>query len=332
MNTESAKVLVTGGDGLLGSHLVRELIRRGYSVRVLIQPRCVSPTLNDLGVERVEGDLLAEDRAVEDAFRGCAYVFHCAAVTDLRADPDLVWRVNLGGTQRVLDACIREGVRRLIFTGSASSFQFGTREAPGDETGGFPPPYRGIPYMESKFRAMDLVRQCVQRGKIDAVIVAPTFMLGDLDSRPSSGELIRQFVARGLPFTSPGGRNFVCAADVAAAMVAAVASGRRGESYIAGGQNVTYLEFFSEVARAAGVKPPRWVLPKSLLVAAGALGSATGRLRGSRPPLDLRMARLALLGTYYDARKAVAELGMPQTPLQTGIAKTLAGLREFGHI
>jgi dihydroflavonol-4-reductase len=332
MTGGSIDALVTGADGLLGSHLVRQLLGQGLSVRVFVQPGLESPTLRDLPLDRVAGDLLADDRTVENAVHGCATVFHCAAITDLNADRDRVWRVNLDGTRRVLDACAREGVRRLIFTGSASSFQFGPLDAPGDETGGFPANYRGVPYMESKHQAMERVRRSALRGDVDAVIVAPTFMLGDLDSRPSSGELIRQFIVRGLRFTSPGGRNFVRAADVAAAMIAAMSKGRRGECYIAGGHNVTYLDFFTEVARIAGARPPKWVVPRSALLAVGAIGSAAGKLRGTRPPLDLRMARLASLGTYYSPRKAVAELGMPQTPWQTGIAETLAGLRAFGHL
>jgi dihydroflavonol-4-reductase len=332
MSDDTAQALVTGGDGLLGSHLVRELIRRGIAVRVLVQPGGPSSTLRGLPAEFVAGDLLDADGAVEEAARGCRYVFHCAAITDLWADPALVWRVNEGGTKRVLAACARAGVRRLVFTGSASSFQFGTLDAPGGETGNFPAAYRGVPYMESKRRAAEFVREAARRGEVDAVIVAPTFMLGDLDSRPSSGELIRQFIARGLRVTSPGGRNFVYAGDVAVAMANALDRGRSGESYLAGGWNLPYREFFAEVARIAGVRPPSWVLPGPALVAVGALASAWGRLRGTRPPLDLRTARLARLGTYYDARKAVAELGMPRTSVQTGIERTLAGLREFGHL
>ncbi len=328
----SEKVLVTGGDGLLGSHLVRQLLDREFSVRVFVQRASHSPTLRDLPLEIVEGDLTDDGGALTEAVRGCRYVFHCAAITDLWAAPDLVWRVNLDGTRKLLSACIQEGITRLVFTGSASSFQFGTLGNPGDERGSFPPDYRGIPYMESKFQAMLRVRDAAIKGEIDAVIVAPTFMLCDLDFRPSSGELIRQFIKRGLRFVSPGGRNFAFAGDVAAAMISAMTNGKSGECYIAGGQNLSYREFFTKAAEQAGVRAPLGVLPNAAVLAAGAAGSAYGRLTGKRTPLDFRTARLALLGTYYSPRKAVEELGMPQTSIHTGIEQTIRGLRDFGHI
>lgn len=329
---QDSTVLVVGGDGLLGSHLVRQLIMRGFAVRVLVHPKSTSPTLDDQPVEKITGDLLDDSPVVEQAMKGCRYVFHLAAITDLWANPDLVWKVNFDGTRKVLDACVKQGIDRLIFTGSASAFQFGTLDNPGDEQGAFPSAYQGIPYMESKFKAAELVRKYVKRGDLDAVIVAPTFMLGDLDAGPSSGELIRQFIVRALRFTSPGGRNFACATDVAAAMISATEKGRAGESYLAGGRNMLYSDFFAEVARIADMRPPRWVLPPFAVVAAGAMGSLAGKFTKGRAPLDLRTARLSILDTYYTADKAVKELGMPQTPVETGIKDTIRGLKEFGHI
>ncbi len=325
--------LVIGGDGLLGSHLVRKLVERDYTVRVFIQPQSRSPTLSGLPVELARGDLLSDDGQLEQAMEDCRYVFHCAAITDLWADPKTVWGVNMGGTRRVLDACLEKNIRRLIFTGSASSFQFGSPENPGDESGSFPRAYEGIAYMESKYRAMQLVREYVSNHGLDAVIVAPTFLLGAYDWRPSSGELIRQFINRRMIFTSPGGRNFAHAPDVAGAMVLAVDKGRKGHCYIAGGRNIRYFDFFSKVAEiAGGMNPPRVVLPGSAIMACGAAGSLYHKLFSKRPPLNLAMARLSLLGTYYSSKKAIRELGMSQTPIDTAIEQSIRSLKEYGHI
>lgn len=94
-------VLVTGADGLLGSNLVRELLEQGFSVRVLIQPGSRSPTLKGLPAETITGDLLAEDGALDHAIKGCDVVFHCAAITNQWAKPEIVFRVNVEGTRRV---------------------------------------------------------------------------------------------------------------------------------------------------------------------------------------------------------------------------------------
>jgi len=330
---QDAKVLVIGADGLLGSHLVRKLIEREYAVRVFIQPQSKSPTLEGLPVELIRGDLLDADDRLEQAVDGCRYVFHCAAITDMWADRDITWKVNLGGTRRVLNACREKGVQRLVFTGSASSFQFGTVENPGDESGSFPAAYRGIAYMESKHRAMKLVLEYVDQLGLDAVVVAPTFLLGALDWRPSSGELIRQFLKRRMRFTSPGGRSFVHASDVALAMAAAAEKGEKGQCYIAGGHNLSYLDFFTKVANISrGVNPPRFVLPRSAVMACGAAGSLYGKVFSKRPPLNLKMAKLALFGTYYSSDKAARELGMPRTPIDVSIEESIKSLRDYGYV
>jgi dihydroflavonol-4-reductase len=311
---------------------VRELLNQSFSVRVFIQSGSESPTLMDLPVEKVYGDLLSEEGILAGAVRGCDGIFHCAAITDLWAEPEIVWKINLEGTRRVLEACRDSKAIRLVYVGSASSFQFGSLEQPGDERGAFPKAYRGIAYMESKYQAMKLVKDYIYDKRFNAVIVAPTFMFGRYDFRPSSGELIRQYIKRGLRFVSPGGRNFVYVGDVAKAMVSALERGVSGESYILGGSNLTYLEFFRKLAGFAGKNPPRIELPKFLVLLTGLVGSLYKGISGKTAIFDLNMARNSCLGTYYSPAKAVKELEMPQTPIERAIEESIQSLKEFGHI
>ena len=326
------RALVIGADGLLGSHLVRKLLEKKYLVRIFKQASSNSPTLDGLDIEVVEGDLLDEGDTLERAMDGCRYVLHLAAITDLWADPDTVWKVNLEATRKVLDACLSAKVERLIFTGSASSFGFGDLENPGDETSPMSPIYSGVHYMESKHRAMDLVLEYVRDKGLDALVVAPTFMLGSLDWRPSSGELIRQFIKRGMKVTSPGGRNFAYAPDVAEAMVSATKKGLKGECYILGGHNLTYMDFFSKVGSAVGSKPPKYAIPPLLLRLIGWLGSVAAKITRKRVALDSTMARLAICGTYYSSDKAVRDLDLTPTPIEVGIDDTIRSLIGYGHI
>jgi len=326
------KALVTGADGLLGSNLVRELLAAGHSVRCLVYPASRLPTLSGLSVEKVEGDLCDDHFSLPDAMAGCDVVFHCAAITDLWADADRIWRVNVDGTRRVLDACLAADVRRLVFVGSASCFEPGSLSAPGDETGAFPRAYRGTAYVESKHRATELVREYVRLKGLDAVIVAPTFLLGPYDSRPSGGELVRQFIQRRMPFTPAGGRCFAYAPDVARAMVSAMERGKRGETYILGGHNLSYHGFFSRVAKVAGLNSPRWTLPKAVVLTAGARASVFGTLVRRRPRVNWSVARFSLLGAYYSSGKATDELGMFQRPVENGIEDSIRSLSSYGHL
>jgi dihydroflavonol-4-reductase len=326
-------VLVTGADGLLGSHLVRRLLQKEFNVRTFLHPGSSSPTLDGLELERFVGDLTLDDDGLAGAVRGAEYVFHCAAITDMWCPPERVWQVNDGGTRRVLEACLTEGVRRLVFTGSASTFQFGSLGRPGDENAPYPAAYRGIAYMESKQRATQRVLESVRDRGLDAVVVAPTFLLGSMDWRPSSGELIRQFLQRGLRFASPGGRSFAYAPDVADAMIAAMDQGKKGECYIAGGHNTTYMDFFTQVADIAGTGKRPWAnLPGIAVLAAGYAGSLFQKFTGKTMTINRNIARLSLLGTYYSSEKAIRELGMPQTSLEIAIEESVRSLRDYGHI
>ncbi|HUT53342.1 MAG TPA: NAD-dependent epimerase/dehydratase family protein [bacterium] len=326
------KVLVTGADGLLGSSLVRELLEQGHSTRALVQPASKSPTLQGLALERIYANLPEDEAALGAAITGCDGVFHCAAITNQWAPAELTWRINYEGTQKVMDACLQARASKLVFVGSASSFQFGPLDRPGDESGGFPREYRGMGYMESKHKAMGLVLDYVRQKGLNAVVVCPTFMIGPYDAGPSSGELIRQFISRGLRVATAGGRNFAHPRDVARAMVAALERGRSGECYILGGVNLTYMDFFTKVAKVAGLTPPRLVLPRAVVLAGGTAGSLYERISGKRALINLSLARLSLLGTYYSPAKAIKELGLAQTPIETAIEESIRSLKEYRQL
>ena len=326
------EVLVTGADGLLGSNVVRELLEQGDRVRVLVQPGSKAQALNGLPLRIFKGDLLDDPAELQKAVSGCDTVIHCAAITDFSADPDLVQRVNVEGTRNIMDSCLSTGVGRFIHVGSASSFQFGGLENPGDEEGGFPEVYEGIHYMRTKYEAMNLVKDYVESFDLNAIIMAPTFMFGPHDSRPSSGEMIRQFIINNMIVTAPGGRNFVHVKDVARAIVAAQEKGRQGESYIVGGENLSYLEFFSKVARITGQSAPRVAVPKLLLYVGGLAARVYEGLAGKRLIFNLSIAVSSSLHAYYSSNKAERELGLTHSSLDDAIRDSLQSLVEYGHL
>lgn len=326
------KFLITGADGLLGNNLVRELLAEGHSVRVLLHPSSQATSLSELPIESVRGDITKDLSAMAEAVKNCDGVFHCAAITDLLAPRDLMYRVNLLGTQNIMEACLKNGVKRLVFVGSASSFQFGSLSSPGNEKGGFAPSYKGVSYMESKHAAMELVQQYIRYKGLDAVIVVPTFMLGSHDTRPSSGELVRQHVMKNMRFTAKGGRNFVHVKDVARGMMLAYETGKCGENYILGHQNLTYSEFFQMVNEALGRKKRQFILPRLAILLAGACAHLVQKFTKTKKMFNFQTARLATLETYYTPEKAVTQLGMPQTPIQIAIQDSLNALKDHGHL
>lgn len=326
------KTMVTGADGLLGGNLVRALLESGFDVSALIHPASRSKTLDGLAIERHAGDIL-DRQSVEDAMRGCEVVFHVAASTAHwpPRDPKIT-AVNVEGTRTVADAAGRRGIRMMVHVGSASSFGYGTKEKPGTEE----TPYRyrgfGLAYFDSKLKAQELVLRRVKEGRLNAVVVAPTFMLGPHDSGPSSGKMIARYAEMKFPFYPPGGRNFVHVRDVAAGMIAALEKSRPGECYILGHRNMDMKEFFTAVARVAGFQPPKYKIPREAMLLSGLAGSAFGAVSGRQPEITLEMARSSCIGCYYSAGKAVLELGLPQTPVETAIEDSYRWLKDNGYI
>jgi dihydroflavonol-4-reductase len=186
--------------------------------------------------------------------------------------------------------------------------------------------------MESKYEASGLVRSYVKRHGLDAVIVAPNFMFGSYDSRPSSGELIRQYLNRNLGVVSPGRRNFVNARNVARAMVDALYQGKAGHSYILGGVNLSYHDFSSNVFRIEGKKPPRIVIPRALFKVGGACGSLYEKISPKKAFIEERLARFSCIKAYYSSAKAYQKLNLTQTNIETTIAESIQSLREYGFL
>ena len=95
---------------------------------------------------------------------------------------------------------------------------------------------------------------------------------------------------------------------------------------------LTSMVVFTKVAKVAGLTPPRLVLPRAVVLAGGAAGSLYERISGKRALINLNLARLSLLGTYYDSAKAIKELGLAQTPIDTAIEESIRSLKEYGHL
>ena len=143
---------MTGATGLVGSHVARPLVERGDSVRVTTRPRSRLGNLAELDVERVECDVL-DRRAVRRAMRGVERVFHVAGLTNLRADADTLFRINVQGTTTVLEEALRAGVERCVHTSSVAAVGPAPRGSTADERQVFRAGRYGLPYINAKHEA-----------------------------------------------------------------------------------------------------------------------------------------------------------------------------------
>ncbi len=326
------KVLVTGADGLLGSNLVRELIDRGHEVSVFLLPNSQAKSLDGLPIKRFFGNILEIDTLLPALAKQEALI-HAAANTNIwPSRSEIVRKVNIEGTQNVIEATLRQQIKRMIYIGTANSFGFGSKSRPGTEIQPYASSRYGLDYMDSKYEAQQLILDAVRDRQLPALIVNPTFMLGPYDSKPSAGAMILAIYHRKVPGFAPGGRNYIYVKDVATAIANGLEKGRIGECYIAGNTNLSYREMFTRIAKIVKVKPPKVGFPAFILHLYGGIGSLVGKLTRRAPTVSYPMALISCDEHYFNAQKAVEELDMPQTSIDQAIQESFEWLNDNGYV
>jgi dihydroflavonol-4-reductase len=307
-------VLVTGGTGFIGAHVVRALLARGDEVRVTV--RAGSRGEPPADAEPVTADV-TDRRAVRRAVRGMERVFHVAGTTRLGLDPAELLRIHVDGTRTVLDACLAEGVQRVVHVSSVAAIGPARPGGALDERHVRAGPL-GIPYADAKHAAEVEALRAAARG-LEVVVASPAHVFGRGDERRSSTEVVRRFLLRRIPAYGDGALNIVDVEDVAAGLLLCDERGVPGERYILGTRNYIWQRLFGELERVSGVEGPQVRLPVS---AALALAEASVRAPGPTliTPGEIRSA--AHWWTYRSA-KARRDLGWTTRPHEDTVEATV---------
>jgi dihydroflavonol-4-reductase len=307
---------VTGATGHLGNVLVRHLRARGVRVRAVVRATSDLTPLEGLDVDFARADV-ADVAALTAAFEGAQVVFHEAGLVSITAGQEAaLTEVNVEGTRHVVEACIAAKVPRLVYTSSVHAL---AEPAPGgtlDEAVGFDPATVYGPYGKSKAAASKLVQDAARAGRLDAVLVLPSGVLGPFDFRSSEAGAAVQLAGRGrMPVLIGGGYDWVDVRDVADGTIAAAERGRSGEAYLLSHHHLTTVELCSLAAKAAGVRPPWFAMPLRLVRPFAWTGLAWERLTGRRALLTPYSVHT--LGKAFDISnsKARAELGFAPRPI-----------------
>lgn len=301
-------VLVTGANGLLGTNVVLELLRRGYAVKGLVRSRRRFIDYSDPHLHLVTGDI-RDVPSLQAASRGCDYIVHTAADTSQKhlkiSDYD---PVNPEGTENILNLCRQKGIERLVYIGTANTCGYGSKDNPGDGQAPSMPPFSRCLYALSKVKTQELVDAAVAEG-LDIVTINPTFMIGPYDYKPSSGRIINMALNRKVVFYPPGGKNFVHATDVARGVVTALEDGMAGEKYLMAGENLSYRDFFQIISRLTGQHPLMIRLPRPLLMAFGLVGDGLRSL-GAKIALSSNNMKILCINNFYTSQKALSRFNM----------------------
>jgi dihydroflavonol-4-reductase len=165
------------------------------------------------------------------------------------------------------------------------------------------------------------------------VIVNPSTPIGERDIKPTpTGKLIVDFLNRKLPAYVDTGLNLVDVRDVAAGHLAAAEKGRAGERYILGNRDMTLKEILDTLALLTGLPAPTVRLPHWIPLSVAAVSTAWAGLTGKAPEISLESVRMSTHRMFFDAGKAVRELGLPQTPVEEPLARAVAWFREKGYV
>ncbi len=304
-------------------------------LRVLVRIKSKAPAVDDLQVERVPGDICEPD-SLARALEGVAYVYHCAASTSQwRPLFDAIRRTNVEGTKNILNASLKAGVKRVLYVSTVDTLGISSLKNPADENW---PEHDSIaryknPYADTKYEAELQAKKFLDKG-IDLIVVKPTYMIGEWDAKPSSGQMILQ-IARGRAIAFPGGgNNFVDVLDVCEGLRLAMEKGKSGEDYILANEqgNMSYKDFFTLTAKVAGVNPPKFKIPYAAAVLGGYVNDVAGRLFRFSPDVNSVTAKMGYASHYFSGRKAIHELGMPQSPIEPAVKRAIVWFKKYGYL
>jgi dihydroflavonol-4-reductase len=317
------RAFVTGGTGFIGANLVRLLLEQGYDLRVLVRPQNPLDNLHNLPIEVVRGELA--DSHLAEAMRGCQVLFHVAALYSLwQSDRHDLYRCNVLGTRQILAAARSAGIERTVYTSSVAAIGVRGSGQAIDETYQSPVAKLIGDYKKSKYWAEQEAHQGVQMGQ-DIVIVNPSTPIGPYDIKPTpTGDLILRFLRRQMPAYVNTGLNVIDVRDVARGHLLALEKGKTGERYILGHQNLPLKAILDELSQITGIPAPKTEIPSWIPLSVAWVDETILAPLGKKPSVPLDGVKMSRQLMYYDATKAVRELGLPQSPIQVALKDAVA--------
>lgn len=327
------KTLVTGSTGFIGASLVRELIADGRDVRVLVRKNSDRSNIDGLEVETVYGDV--RDRASLDAaLQGCRVLYHAAAYYSLWSrDKRMIYDINVEGTRHILEAALAAGVDKVVYTSTVGCIGLWPDGRPANEETPLDPALLCNDYKLSKYQAEQVALDFVARG-LPLVVVNPSAPVGPRDIKPTpTGQLILDFVNGKMPAYLDTGLNLIDVRDCARGHILAEHMGTVGERYILGNRNLSLREILLLLEKITGQKAPNFKMPYGVAYAAGWVCETISDWITHQPPaVPLAGVKMAKHRMYFDAAKAVRELGLPQNSVEQALEDAVRWMQDQGMV
>jgi len=324
---------VTGATGFVGSHVARALAEQGAGLRLLVRSSSDLRNIAGLHADRVPGDL-RDSASLERGMAGCDVVFHVAADYRLWVrDPEQMFRSNVEGTQAILQAARKNGIRRVVYTSSVATMGFTGNGHAADESSPVVLENMIGPYKRSKFMAEQVALEAGKTG-MDVVVVNPTTPVGEQDIKPTpTGRIVVDFLKRKFPAYVDTGLNLVDVRECARGHVAALEKGRCGERYILGGENLTLKQILDKLGAITGLPSPKIRVPYAMALATGVVDEVvTGRILGREPRATIDAVRMGRKKMFVTSAKAERELGWKTVPVDDALRRAVEWFQKNGYV
>ncbi len=333
-------ILVTGGTGLVGAHLLYKLVSAGERVFALRRKTsltdktkyifsCYADDYDQVfnKVNWIEGNIL-DYESLLNAFEGIEYVHHCAASVSFRsADKNTLVKTNIEGTANIVNAAMESRIKKLLYVSSIGTLgRAGNNGIVTEETAWNSK--KTSVYSTSKYYAELEVWRGMAEG-LNAVIVNPSIILGPADWNSGSARLFKT-MHDGLPFYTSGINGFVDVQDVVNIMAMLMKSEISGERFILNAENVSYKRLFSQMAGFLRVNPPKYEAKRFLSELAWRILWIKGLLTGKKSAITKETSETARQAYKYSNKKIVSLTGYDFMKVEDSLMKNSAFfLKDF---
>ncbi len=333
--------LVTGGTGLVGSHLLFELVSKGRKVRALKRQGSNTELVKRLflwyspprggelfeGIEWVEGDL-SDITSLQEAMHGIRFIYHCAAmVSFLPDDRQMMMKANVEGTANLVNVALLNDIEKFCHCSSVAALGIPQKDNLVHESLVWKTSGKNSSYAISKYGSEREVWRASEEG-LPMVIVNPSVVIGPGDPARSSAQLY-QSVKNGMKFYTSGVTGFVDARDVAIAMVALMESDICNQRFILSSEDLSYKELFSLFAHYSGAKPPKYRAGRFLSEIAWRMEKVRSFMTGQKPLLSKETARNANIRRYFSNEKVKSAIGMEFRPIKEATENTSRFFKKY---
>ena len=322
-------IFVTGGTGLVGSHILLDIASQNIKVKALKRKNSSLEIINKVfkyyqksnlleNIQWVNGDLL-DTYTLDQHLEGCNKVYHAAAFVSFHPkDVKKMMDININGTANLVNICLDKKIEKLIYISSISSLSKTKDLSPINEECYWIDSDNKTNYALSKYLSEQEVWRGIQEG-LDAVILNPSVILGPGDWSKGSSQLFTK-VWNGLKYYTLGSTAYVDVIDVSKACLALMESNIKNERFIISSQNVSYKHLFEQIALHLNKKIPHIKVTPFLKEVAWRLDWLKYIFTGKKPLLTKETANQAMNCSIYSNKK-ITQFGITFTPIDKSIEK-----------